>query len=71
MMVKRESCDTTWQDVPAAGIAGVCAPRMPSNYTTAFGDTLTEKLGKPEAPVCERHKPAFTLKVKAHFIGHE
>jgi len=38
-------------------------------YTAAFGETLAEKLGKLEAPVCERHKPALTLKVKAHFMG--
>lgn len=40
-------------------------------YTTAFGKTLTEKLGNAESPVCERHRPAFARKVKTHFIGHK
>jgi ferredoxin hydrogenase large subunit len=38
-------------------------------YTAAFGETLAEKLRKPEAPVCDRHKPALMLKVKTHYIG--
>lgn len=57
-----------WDEIIALDLLNckVCGEPV---YTSAFGETLAEKIGDSGAPLCARHKEALTLKLKAHFVG--